>query len=47
LDDPSWFRPQMDIFISDAQPWDQVDPALPKFEKYPTSGNRAESAGPA
>jgi hypothetical protein len=35
LDDPSWFRPQMDIFTSDAQPWDQMDPAIPKHEKYP------------
>jgi hypothetical protein len=35
LDDPSWFQPQMDIFISDAQPWDQMDPGIPKFEQYP------------
>jgi hypothetical protein len=35
LDDPSWFRPQMDIFVSDAQPWDQMDPAIPKFRQYP------------
>jgi hypothetical protein len=35
LDDPSWFRPQMDIFTSEAQPWDQMDPAIPKYEKYP------------
>src|SRR5215831_14320099 len=31
LDDPSWFRPQMDIFVSDAQPWDQMDPAMSKI----------------
>jgi len=37
LDYPSWFRPQMDIFVSDAQPWDQMDPAIPKFEQYPPS----------
>jgi hypothetical protein len=37
LDDPSWFQPQMDIFMSDAQPWDQMDPAMPKFEEYPPS----------
>ena len=37
LDDPSWFQPQMDIFVSDAQPWDQMDPAVPKYEQYPTS----------
>ena len=35
LDDPSWFQPQMDIFVSDAQPWDQMDPKIPKFEQYP------------
>lgn len=35
LDDPSWFQPQMDIFVSDAHPWDQMDPAIPKFEQYP------------
>jgi hypothetical protein len=35
LDDPSWFQPQMDIFVSDAQPWDNMDPAIPKFEQYP------------
>ncbi len=35
LDDPSWFNPQMDVFVSDAQPWDQMDPNIPKFEQYP------------
>jgi len=25
----------MDIFTSDAQPWDLMDPAIPKYEKYP------------
>ena len=34
LDEPSWFHPQMDIFTSDAQPWDQMDAKLQKFEKY-------------
>ena len=34
LDDPSLFRPQFEIFTSDAQPWDYMDPKLPKFEKY-------------
>jgi len=23
--------------MSDAQPWDQMDPAMPKFEQYPPS----------
>jgi len=31
LDDPSEFRPQW-IFRSDAQPWDQLDRAIPKYE---------------
>ncbi|MGH7958286.1 MAG: GFA family protein [Opitutaceae bacterium] len=35
LDDPSWFRPQFEIWLSDAQPWEASDPAVPKFEKYP------------
>ena len=35
LDDPSWFNLQMDVWTSDAHPWDLMDPALPKFEKYP------------
>lgn len=37
LDDPSLFRPQMDIFVSDAQPWDLMDPDVPKFAEYPPS----------
>jgi len=33
LDDPSWFNPQVDVWTSDAHSWDQMNPALPKFEK--------------
>ena len=33
LDDPSHHRPTMDIFTSSAQPWDHMDPALPKYMK--------------
>ena len=35
LDEPSVFRPQFDIHVADAQAWDQLDPAIPKFERYP------------
>jgi hypothetical protein len=35
LDDPSWFKPQMDVWTSDAHAWDYMNPTLPKFEKYP------------
>ena len=37
LDDPSWFTPQVVMWTSDPHPWDQMNPALPKFEKYPLS----------
>jgi hypothetical protein len=35
LDDPSLFQPTMDFFTSSAQPWDHMNPALPKFPKMP------------
>jgi hypothetical protein len=35
LDDPSIFRPEADIFVKSAQPWDHMDPALPKYPTYP------------
>jgi hypothetical protein len=35
LDDPSAFRPEADIFVKSAQPWEHLDPALPKYETYP------------
>lgn len=33
LDDPSWVRPLGDIWTDSAQPWDYLDPALPKAPK--------------
>jgi len=38
LDDPSWFKPAMDIYTTSAQPWDHMNPALPKFPKMPPQG---------
>ena len=35
LDDPSWFRPEADIFVRSAQPWDHMNPDLPKYPTYP------------
>lgn len=35
LDAPSWFRPTMDVYTASAQPWDHMDPVLPKFPKIP------------
>lgn len=35
LDDPSWFKPQADLYVSSAQPWDYLNPNLLKFTKFP------------
>jgi hypothetical protein len=35
LDDPSEYRPGMDIYTTSAQPWDCMNPELPKFPKLP------------
>jgi hypothetical protein len=35
LDDPSAFRPEAHIFAKSAQPWDHMDPALPRHATYP------------
>ena len=33
LDDPSWYQPSRDIYVKSAQPWDLMDPDLPKSDK--------------
>jgi hypothetical protein len=33
LDDPSEFQPSMDIYTASAQPWDYMNPDLPKYPK--------------
>jgi hypothetical protein len=35
LDDPSSHRPAIDIYTTSAQPWDYMNPELPKFPKGP------------
>jgi hypothetical protein len=35
LDDPSGFRPDANIFAKSAQPWDHMDPAVPRYDTYP------------
>jgi hypothetical protein len=35
LDNPSLYRPQVTTWVSAAQPWDNLDPAIPKFDKMP------------
>jgi hypothetical protein len=46
LDDLSWLRPAVDIFTSSAQPWDHMNPALPKFEREPTRDQLQEILTP-
>jgi len=35
LDDPSIYRPAMDVFTSSAQPWDHMNPAVQKHSQVP------------
>ncbi len=35
LDDPSWYEPSRDIYVKSAQPWDLMDPSLPKSDGMP------------
>jgi hypothetical protein len=36
LDDPSWFSPAFDFYTASAQPWDYMNPDMPKFPKSPS-----------
>ena len=38
LDDPSQYKPILDIFTASAQPWDHMNPTLAKFPKMPPMG---------
>jgi len=33
LDDPSWFRPEANVWVASAQPWDHFNPTIPRFER--------------
>jgi hypothetical protein len=33
LDDPSWFVPEADVWAESAQPWDHMNPNVPKFAR--------------
>ncbi len=35
LDDPSIYQAHMDFWVSDAQPWDIMDPEIDKFSENP------------
>jgi hypothetical protein len=34
LDNPMWHRPVADIFTKSVQPWDYMNPELPKYTGY-------------
>ncbi len=34
LDDPGWFKPDANIFVKSAQPWDHDQPNVPKYDTY-------------
>lgn len=38
LDDPGFFRPQAEIWVRSAQPWQYRDPAVPQFRGNPKIG---------
>lgn len=38
LDDPSWLRPQMNMWCDSAQPWVSMDDDIPAFEGNPPLG---------
>jgi hypothetical protein len=44
LDDPSWFRPEADVFVKSAQPWDYMNPDIPKYATYPPGRSYEPSA---
>ena len=35
LDDPTWFKPEFEMWVGDTEPWDVLDPNVPHFDKYP------------
>ena len=35
LDDSSWYRPQMNIFVSQAPAWEKLESDIPAHELYP------------
>jgi hypothetical protein len=39
LDDPTWLRPQMNMWCSSAQPWVSMDDAIPAYERNPPLGS--------
>jgi hypothetical protein len=43
LDDPSWFKPEANVWVASAQPWDHLDPVVPKFERNRTRAKYWES----
>jgi hypothetical protein len=45
LDNPGWFRPEADIFVKSAQPWEPVDGTVPQYPDYPPGKSYPVAAG--
>ncbi len=37
FDDSSWHKPEIDIYTASTQPWDYMNPELPKFPQGPNA----------
>jgi hypothetical protein len=35
LDDPTIFKPEIAVWLAEAQPWDCTSPTIKKFDKHP------------
>ena len=40
MDDPSLYKPTMNVFVASAQPWSPMDPNLPKLDGMPEMGGK-------
>ncbi len=38
LDDSSWYKPNANVWLASAQPWDRPDPEVPAFARRRASG---------
>ncbi len=43
LDDPSWYRPSLNIYAASAPPWHTVDRSIPSFDTVPPGPARARA----
>jgi len=44
LDNPAWFRPEANVWVGSAQPWDCMDPGVASFVKNRPRPNEKRDA---